>query len=84
MSVTLFPLDDDFDPDLCNFLPTMAGKFVSHHHRHSAWQRTELWRVYGDTGVMETDWATAGVRRYRGSGDVRNDGEYIFGRPRGR
>jgi hypothetical protein len=25
---------------------------------HSAWQRTELRRVYGDTGMMETDWAT--------------------------
>jgi hypothetical protein len=29
-----------------------------YHHRHSAWQRTELRRVYGDTGMMETDWAT--------------------------
>jgi hypothetical protein len=36
----------------------VAGKSVSHHHRHSAWQRTELRRVYGDTGMMETDWAT--------------------------
>jgi hypothetical protein len=36
----------------------VAGKSVSHHHRHSGWQRTELRRVYGDTGMMETDWAT--------------------------
>jgi len=62
----------------------VAGKSVSHHHRHSAWQRTERRRVYGDTGMMETDWATAGVRRYRGNGDGRSDGEYIFGRPWGR
>jgi len=34
-----------------------AGKSVSHNHRHSAWQRTELRRVYGDTGMMEKDWA---------------------------
>jgi len=34
--------------------------------------------------MMETDWVTAGVRRYRGNGDGRSDGEYIFGRPRGR
>ena len=36
----------------------VAGKSVSHHHRHSTWQRTELQRVYADTGMMETDWAT--------------------------
>ena len=36
----------------------VVGKSVSHHHRHSAWQRTELRRVYGDTGMMETDCAT--------------------------
>jgi len=37
----------------------VAGKSVSHHHHHhSAWQRTELRRVYLDTGMMETDWAT--------------------------
>jgi len=35
----------------------VAGKSVSHHHRHSAWRRTELRRVYKDTGMMETDWA---------------------------
>jgi len=28
------------------------------HHRHSAWQRTERRRVYGDTGMMEMDYAT--------------------------
>jgi hypothetical protein len=36
----------------------VVGKSVSHHHRHSAWQRSELRRVYGDTGMMEMDWAT--------------------------
>jgi hypothetical protein len=36
----------------------VAGKSISHHNRHSAWQRTELRRVYGDTGMMETDRAT--------------------------
>ena len=36
----------------------VARKSVSHHHRHSAWQRTELRRVYGDTGMTEMDWAT--------------------------
>ena len=62
----------------------VAGKSVSHHYRHSAWQRTERQRVYRDTGMMETDWATAGVRRYSGNGDGRSYGEYIFGRPWGR
>jgi hypothetical protein len=36
----------------------VAGKSVSHHHRHSAWQRTERRRMYGDTGMTEMDWAT--------------------------
>ena len=36
----------------------MAGKSVSQYHRHSAWQRTERRRVYGDTGMTEMDWAT--------------------------
>jgi len=36
----------------------VAGKSVSHRQRNSAWQRTELRRVYGDTGMMGTDWAT--------------------------
>jgi len=36
----------------------VAGTSVSHHHRHSACQRTELRRVYTDPGMMETDWAT--------------------------
>ena len=35
----------------------VAGKSVSHHHRHSAWQRTERRRVYGDTRMTEMDWA---------------------------
>jgi len=29
----------------------VVGKSVSHHHSDSAWQRTELQQVYGDTGV---------------------------------
>jgi hypothetical protein len=36
----------------------VAGKSVSYNHSHSAWQRTELQRMYGDTGMMETDWVT--------------------------
>jgi len=35
----------------------VAGKSVSHHHPHSAWQRNEQWQVWADTGMMETDWA---------------------------
>jgi hypothetical protein len=42
----------------------VVGKSVSHHHRHSAWQRTELQQVLGDTWMMETDWATG----YRDTG----------------
>jgi len=34
--------------------------------------------------MLETDWATAGVQRYRGRGDGRSDREYIFEGPRGR
>jgi len=41
--------------------PGVAGKSVSHHHSHSAWQRTERWRVYGDTGMTEVDWATGSI-----------------------
>jgi hypothetical protein len=40
----------------------VPGKSMSHHHRHSAWQRTELWQEYGDTGMMETDRATGAYR----------------------
>ena len=38
-------------------LLAVVGKSVSHHHRHSTWQKTEQWREYGDTGMMEMDWA---------------------------
>ena len=62
----------------------VAGISVSHHHCPSAWRRTERRRVYGDSGMMDTDWAMAGVRRYRGSAEGRSDVEYIFGRPWGR
>jgi len=41
--------------------PGVAGKSVSHYHRHSAWQRTERWRVYGDTGMTEVDWAIGSI-----------------------
>jgi len=41
---------------------SVAGKSVSHHHHHSAWQRTELWRVYGHTGMTDMDWATGADR----------------------
>ena len=53
----------------------MVGKSVSHHHhhRHSAVQRTEKWRAYGDPRMMEMDWAMAGVQRYSDDGDRRGD-----------
>lgn len=38
----------------------VMGQSVSPHHYQPAWQRTELRWVYGDTGMMKTDWA-AGV-----------------------
>jgi len=55
-----------------------------HRHHHSAWQSTELRRVYGDTGMMEMDWVTwrdgdTGVTEMNGatgtiySGDPRVD-----------
>ena len=40
----------------------MAGKSVSHHHCHSAWQRTELRWVYGDTVMTEMGCVTAAYR----------------------
>ena len=40
--------------------------------------------MYGDTGMMETECAMAGVWRHRGIGDGRSDVQYIFGRPCGR
>jgi hypothetical protein len=52
----------------------VEGKSISHHHCYSAWQRTELRRVYGDTGMMETDWATGAYR----------DQGYLFSKPWGR
>jgi len=36
----------------------VVGKSTSHHPRDSAWQRTELLWVYGDTGITEMDWAS--------------------------
>jgi len=36
----------------------VAGKSFSHHHRHSAWQRAELHRVYGQTGMTGMEWVT--------------------------
>jgi len=62
----------------------VVGKSVSHHHRHSAWQRTEQWRVYRDTGMMEMDRATAAVQRCRSNGDGLTNEEYIVGIPWGR
>jgi len=41
--------------------PGVAGKSVSHHHHHSAWQRTERWGVYGDTEMTEVDWAKGNI-----------------------
>ena len=35
----------------------VAGKSVSHHHRHSTSPRTELWRLYSDTGITEMGFA---------------------------
>jgi len=70
-------------PPLGVFVAVVVGKSVSHHHCHSGWQRSEQCRVYRDTWMMGTDWATKGVRWCRGRGDVRSDGEYIFGSPGG-
>jgi hypothetical protein len=39
----------------------VAGKSVSHHHPHSAWQSTERWRVYGETEMTEVDWAPESI-----------------------
>jgi hypothetical protein len=39
----------------------VAGKSVSHRHRHSAWQRTERWQVYGSTGMTEVDRAMGSI-----------------------
>jgi len=36
----------------------VAGKSVSHHHRHTAWQMTEQRWVFRDTGMIAMDWAT--------------------------
>ena len=62
----------------------VAGKSCSHHHHQSTWQGTELRRVYGDTGMIETDRV---VGAYVDTGVVEMDGVmggYIFGRPWGR
>jgi len=40
----------------------VAGKSISPYHRHSAWQRTESWRVNGVTGMMEMGCTTAVYR----------------------
>jgi hypothetical protein len=48
---------------------SVAGKFIPHHHCHSAWQRAKLQQGYRDTGMMEMDWAMEGVCKYQGSGD---------------
>ena len=41
---------------LRNLVLTQAGNSISHyHHSHSAWQRTEQWQVYGETGMTEMD-----------------------------
>ena len=52
----------------------VVGISVSHHHCNSAWQRTERQRAYGDTGTIENDWATAGVRGCRDDGAGLGDG----------
>ena len=36
----------------------VGGKSVSLHHWHLACQRNKWWRVYGDIGMTELDWAT--------------------------
>jgi len=52
-----------------------AGESISHHlHRYSALQRTERCRANGDTGMMVTDWATAGVRSCRDDTDRLSNG----------
>ena len=51
------------------FQPVVAGNPFSHYHRNSAWQRAELRRVYGDTGMTEMDWAT-GADGYTGATEM--------------
>jgi hypothetical protein len=50
----------------------VAGKSVSYHHFHSAWQRTELHPIYRDTGMTVMDWAMGADRD---TGVMEMDGE---------
>jgi hypothetical protein len=38
-------------------LTAIVENSVSQHHHQSAWQRTELPQVYGDTVMLDMDWA---------------------------
>lgn len=62
-------------------ISTVVGKYISYHH-HPAWLRTELQRVYRDTGMTEMDWVM-GVERVTGITEGLSNGEYIFTRPQG-
>jgi len=57
MSATteMFKTNHEFIPKLTHDNYPICRKMVRHHH--SAWEETERWRVYGDTGMMEMDWA---------------------------
>jgi hypothetical protein len=57
----------------------VVEKSVSHPCHHSAWQWNERCWVYGDTGILEMDWAMAGAQRYRGHRYGLRDGKDIFG-----
>ena len=39
----------------------VVAKSISHHHRHSFWRGGSRRGAYGDTGIMETDWATGSI-----------------------
>jgi len=59
----------------------VAGKSVSHHHNHSALQRTELRRVSGDTGMTEMDGAMCTNRDTGVMAMDRAMGSIYFGDP---
>jgi len=40
----------------------VARQSGSYHDPHSSWLRTELWEMYTDTAMMETDWVRGAHR----------------------
>jgi len=57
----------------------VAGISISHHHHHSAWQKTELHRVYRDRRMTMMDWVMGADRDTRPLGmDVVTGSIYIW------